>query len=126
MKDVIKPVFLKGEHIYLRPMEKEDLIYIKKWVNDPEIRGIIGEVNSMTSADGEEYFEKTHNDPSKEWFYSSSPGWRQSNRGMRFFEKVLSMAHNRCKSDNRGKRCLGKRIWKRNHFSFAELCIRIS
>ena len=62
------PVFLKGDKIYLRPMDKDDMIYIRKWANDPEIRGIIGEVSSMSSFEGDEYFEKVQNDRSREWF----------------------------------------------------------
>lgn len=67
-KERKNPVFLMGDNIYLRPVKKEDLIYILKWVNDPEVRGIIGEVSSMSSAQGDKYFEKICNDSNREWF----------------------------------------------------------
>lgn len=60
--------FLIGEHVYLKPFEKEDLIYILKWVNDPEIRGLIGEAKPMTEIDAEKYFEKLQSDKNKVWF----------------------------------------------------------
>jgi hypothetical protein len=39
-REDIVPRFLIGEHVYLRPLEAGDLMYIQKWANDPEIRGV--------------------------------------------------------------------------------------
>jgi RimJ/RimL family protein N-acetyltransferase len=60
--------FLMGERVYLRPLEKEDLIHIQKWVNDPEIRGLTGEVKPMTQAGGEKYYESLQSDENRVWF----------------------------------------------------------
>ena len=60
--------FLIGERVYLRPLAKEDLIYIRKWVNDPEIRGLTGEVKPMTQVGAEEYFERVQSDGNRVWF----------------------------------------------------------
>lgn len=60
--------FLIGERIYLRPITKEDLAYIRKWYNDPEIRGLIGSTTPMSRQDAEEWFENLHKDKSRIWF----------------------------------------------------------
>ncbi len=31
-------IFLKGERVVLRPLEKEDIPILKRWINDPEVR----------------------------------------------------------------------------------------
>ena len=54
-----------GERVYLRPVEKDDLKWIRKWANDSEIRRLTGEVNPMTQAGAEEYFEKLNHDPDR-------------------------------------------------------------
>lgn len=63
-----KVCFLRGERIELRPMEKEDLALIRKWANDPDLRGLTGEVTPMTVAGAEEYFERVSHDPNRVWF----------------------------------------------------------
>ena len=60
--------FLDGELIYLRPLDKGDLIYIKKWGNDAEILSLIGEVKPMTQGDVDDFFEKVQNDKNRDWF----------------------------------------------------------
>ena len=60
--------FLIGERVYLRPLAKEDLIHLRKWVNDAEVRGLIGEVRPMTQIGAEQYLEKVQNDESRVWF----------------------------------------------------------
>lgn len=60
--------FLIGERVYLRPLVKEDSIHLRKWMNSPEIRGLIGEVKPMAQAHAEEYLEKIQNDESRVWF----------------------------------------------------------
>ena len=60
--------FLVGEHIYLRPVEHDDLAHIRKWANDSEIRRLTGEVTPMTPAGAERFYEKVQNDEDRVWF----------------------------------------------------------
>ena len=64
----IVPRFLIGEHVYLRPMESGDLGYIQTWANDPEIRGLIGQVRPMSRAKAEEFYERVKSDDQRVWF----------------------------------------------------------
>jgi RimJ/RimL family protein N-acetyltransferase len=67
-KDKVATGFLTGERVCLRPLEKEDLIHIQKWANDPEIRRLTGEVKPMTQAGAEKFFERVKNDQNRVWF----------------------------------------------------------
>ena len=67
-KSKIKSGFLIGKRVYLRALEKEDLICIQKWSNDPEIRKLTGEVASMGQADADKFLERAYNDKTREWF----------------------------------------------------------
>lgn len=67
-KSKIKSGFLIGKRVYLRALEKEDLICIQKWSNDPEIRKLTGEVASMDQADADKFLERVYNDNTREWF----------------------------------------------------------
>ena len=53
-----KVVFIKGERMYFRPLEKEDLPRMQRWVNDPLIRPFIGNQWPMDAAAETEWFEK--------------------------------------------------------------------
>lgn len=64
----IVPKFLVGERVYLRPLEAGDLPYIQKWANDPEIRGLTGEVKPMSRAEAEAFYERVQNDKHRVWF----------------------------------------------------------
>ena len=64
----IVPRFLIGEHVYLRPLDAGDLAYIQKWTNDPEIRGLIGEVRPMSRAKAEAFYERVKSDEHRVWF----------------------------------------------------------
>jgi diamine N-acetyltransferase len=70
MSEVLRePVrFLLGERLYLRPLEKEDLPLIRQWANDPEMRGLIGEVLPMSVAAAEEFYERGRTDKEQVWF----------------------------------------------------------
>ena len=67
-KSEIKSRFLIGKRVYLRALGKEDLIYIRKWSNDHEIRKLTGEVVSMSQADADKFLERVYSDNTREWF----------------------------------------------------------
>jgi diamine N-acetyltransferase len=59
--------FLVGKRLYLRPFEKEDLVYLRAWCNDPEVRQLTGEVTPMSSYAMEKYYERVQNDQDRIW-----------------------------------------------------------
>jgi len=59
---------LMGKRVWLRPLAREDLVYLRKWSEDAEIRGLIGEVASMSKAESEKFLEKVRADPERAWF----------------------------------------------------------
>lgn len=61
-------MFLKGERVYLRSLEQSDLELLHIWVNDPEVRGLIGEVMPTSRLGMEEWFERVRTDPNRIWF----------------------------------------------------------
>jgi diamine N-acetyltransferase len=72
--DMNEPRFLIGERVYLRPVKPEDLVHIRKWANDPELRRLTGEVKPMTPAGAEAFLEKVYNDPDRVWFIIATKG----------------------------------------------------
>ena len=67
-KGEVKSRVVIGKRVYLRPLAKEDLVYLRKWSDDAEIRGLTGEVTSMSQADCERFLEEVYDDSSREWF----------------------------------------------------------
>ena len=67
-KGEVKSRVVIGKRVYLRPLAKEDLVYLRKWSDDAEIRGLTGEVTSMSQADCEKFLEEVNADSSREWF----------------------------------------------------------
>ena len=67
-KGELKPRVLIGKRVYLRPLAKEDLVYLRKWSQDTEIRALIGETASMSQTDSERFLKKVYDDSSREWF----------------------------------------------------------
>ncbi len=63
-----KPGFLVGERVYLRPLDREDLIHIRRWANDPELRRLTGEVKPMTEAGADAFFDKVNRQDDRVWF----------------------------------------------------------
>ena len=61
-------VFLRGERVYLRPVERDDLAHIMRWLNDPELRALTGDVRPMDQLGAEEYLQRLHDDKSRIWF----------------------------------------------------------
>lgn len=49
---------LKGKHIFLRAIEADDLVILKKWRNDPENRQYFREWRELNSAHQREWFEQ--------------------------------------------------------------------
>lgn len=60
--------FLIGKRIILRPVEQADAGWIQKWSNDPEIRGLTGEVSPSSSTGTIEYIQKLNNGTDRVWF----------------------------------------------------------
>lgn len=62
------PAFLAGPSVALRPVERADMELIRRWVNDPEIRALIGETRPLTASGAETYLQKLQTDESRVWF----------------------------------------------------------
>src|SRR5690242_10431396 len=60
--------FLVGPRVILRPVESSDAVLMHKWMNDPEIRGLTGEVTPSTLADAEAYIQKLRGSSDRAWF----------------------------------------------------------
>ncbi|MGD9029365.1 MAG: hypothetical protein PVG25_06095 [Anaerolineae bacterium] len=61
-REDLVPRFLVGEHVYLRPLDAGDLTAIQKWANDPEIRGLTGQVRPMSRVKAEAFYERVKGD----------------------------------------------------------------
>ena len=59
---------LSGKRVYLRPLTRADLVYLRRWSDDAEIRGLIGDTTPMSQAECEKFLEKVYADSSREWF----------------------------------------------------------
>jgi RimJ/RimL family protein N-acetyltransferase len=57
-----------GPTIALRPVEPSDLPAIRSWVNDPQIRSLIGETRPLSYTAAETYVEQLQRDPTRVWF----------------------------------------------------------
>ncbi len=60
--------FLCGERVYLRPLEKEDMTFLRVWANDAEIRKLTGEVMPMSQTGADQFLERVKNDENRVWF----------------------------------------------------------
>ncbi len=60
--------FLKGEHIYLRPVEEQDYPTFYRWMNEPATRALIGETGATSQEAVKAYFERVNSDSSRAWF----------------------------------------------------------
>jgi len=59
---------LIGKRVYLKPLVKEDLVHLRKWSEDAEIRALIGEVTPMSEADSEKFLHEVYADSNRQWF----------------------------------------------------------
>lgn len=60
--------FLVGGKVCLRPMEPSDLPHVRKWVNDPETRRLIGEIRPKSMADAADWLQEVYKDQNRAWF----------------------------------------------------------
>jgi RimJ/RimL family protein N-acetyltransferase len=68
MKTWKKTAPLVGERITLKPFTKKDLIHIKRWSDDAELRKLIGEVAPMSRAGIEKWYKELLADKDRVWF----------------------------------------------------------
>ncbi len=66
--EIARAKFLIGERVYLRPLEKEDFNLLYVWSNDPEIRGLTGEVLPTYQETVAEFQARLRTDVSRAWF----------------------------------------------------------
>lgn len=59
---------LEGERLYLRPLEREDLVHIRRWSEDAEFRGLIGETQPLSQAEAEAFLRRVRTEPDRVWF----------------------------------------------------------
>ena len=59
---------LMGRRVFLRPFGKDDAKYLQKWSNDAELRKLIGEVEPMSEAETERFYEELRKDKDRIWF----------------------------------------------------------
>lgn len=55
-------VFLRGERLYLRPIEKTDAPRMLRWINDPETRQWLGRCHPLNLIREEEYIDNKYKD----------------------------------------------------------------
>lgn len=54
-------MFLQGKRLYLRPVERNDIPLLQKWINDPEVRKYLSNSFPLSLTDEEKYFERISN-----------------------------------------------------------------
>jgi diamine N-acetyltransferase len=62
------PRFIIGERVTLRRIERDDLPLVRRWLDDPELRGQIGARSPLSEAEAEEWFERVASDPTRAWY----------------------------------------------------------
>ena len=56
------PIFLDGENISLRTVEEEDLQFLQRDINDPDVRRFIGATSSVNAEQERSWFENLGDD----------------------------------------------------------------
>ena len=64
----LKPKTIVGERVYLRPYRKEDLKFMFKWMNDPEILGLVGEVKPWSRSALSRFYDRVRTEKDRAWF----------------------------------------------------------
>lgn len=62
------PRFIMGSGVTLRRLEEDDLEHIRRWLDDPGLRGLIGATAPMTEEDAANWFALVDRDPSRAWY----------------------------------------------------------
>ncbi len=62
------PRFIMGDGITLRQIERDDLPHVRRWLDDPELRVMIGATEVLTEADADAWFDRVTADPSRAWY----------------------------------------------------------
>jgi [ribosomal protein S5]-alanine N-acetyltransferase len=63
----MKNAFLKGERIYLRPIEREDAPQLQSFMNDPEVTQTLGAYHPIGLQRELEFIEQTNKDENHIW-----------------------------------------------------------
>lgn len=62
------PRFIMGTGLALRRLEREDLPHVRRWLDDPELRRLIGSTSPMSEQDALEWFQRVQNDSHRAWY----------------------------------------------------------
>jgi diamine N-acetyltransferase len=62
------PRFIIGERVTLRRIERDDLIHVRRWLDDAELRAWIGARSPLSEREAEEWFERVTSDPARAWY----------------------------------------------------------
>jgi RimJ/RimL family protein N-acetyltransferase len=63
----VRVEFLSGEKVYLRPIEQGDIALLHQWANDPEIRGLTGEVRPSSYEGAIEFYQRIQKSEDRVW-----------------------------------------------------------
>jgi len=58
-------IFRKSTNVILRPLQREDIPFLTKWINDPEITQYLASYSPMREEDEEDWYEYTRNKQSE-------------------------------------------------------------
>lgn len=72
----VGPRFIMGGRVTLRRIEKSDLPHLRRWLDDPETRALIGETAPISAAQAEAWFDQAGSDPSRVWYMIETPDGR--------------------------------------------------
>ena len=64
----VGPRFIMGTGVTLRRIEREDLVHIRRWLDDDETRTLIGATSPMTAEEAEQWYDRITGDPSRIWY----------------------------------------------------------
>lgn len=64
----LKPRVITGDRLYLRPYKKADLKFMLRWMNDPEILGLVGEVHPWSKRDLDDFYARVEQERDRAWF----------------------------------------------------------
>jgi RimJ/RimL family protein N-acetyltransferase len=70
------PELLVGEMVRLRRLRREDLAHVRRWLEDAELRGLIGATAPIGEAEAEAWYEGVVGDPSRVWYVVELPDGR--------------------------------------------------